>query len=249
MLASSQTKAYRIVRDYIALVFEPLWVFMAFAGAALLFSFLVVAVPSAEQTLSSTVGQLLSSGVLYAVALAFVVIPLILLRGKPYVKAILGIHKRPTRSILWLPLVLWLAYMAATIVVAALTSNLPFVDTDQAQDVGFKDISQLYEYVLVFFALVILPPIFEELLFRGYLFGRLRERFGFWITTAVVSIAFGIVHMQWNVGIDVAVLSIFLCYLREKTGTIWASMVLHAIKNGVAYALLFIAPLFGYSVL
>lgn len=222
---------------------------MAFTGAALLFSLLIITIPSAEESLTTTLGQLFSSGVLYVIALAIVVVPLVLLRGKTYVKRILGIHKGSNRSVLWLPFVLWLAYMLVTIIVAAITSNLSFVDSDQAQDIGFQDISVLYEYILVFIALVILPPIAEELLFRGYLFGRIRERFGFWLTTIVVSIVFGIVHLQWNVGIDVAVLSIFLCYLREKTGTIWASMVLHAIKNGVAYVLLFIAPLFGYSVL
>ena len=95
---------------------------------------------------------------------------------------------------------------------------------------------------------MVLPPIAEELLFRGYLFGRLREQFGFWFTTLIVSIAFGFVHFQWNVGIDTAVLSVFLCYLRERTGSIWASMILHAIKNGFAYFLLFIAPLIGISV-
>lgn len=249
MSVNSQTKAYRVVRSYVALTFEPLWVLMAFTGAALLFSLLIVAFPSTEPSLSTTIGQLFSSGVLYAIALAIVVVPLVLLRGKTYVKPILGVHERPTRSILWLPFILWLAYMVVTIIVAAITSNLSFVDSEQLQDIGFEDISVLYEYILVFIALVILPPIAEELLFRGYLFGRIRERFGFWVTTIVVSIIFGIVHLQWNVGIDVAVLSIFLCYLREKTGTIWASMVLHAIKNGVAYALLFIAPLLGYNVL
>ncbi|MEO5499698.1 MAG: type II CAAX endopeptidase family protein [Candidatus Saccharimonadales bacterium] len=249
MSVNSQTKAYQIVRNYVALMFEPLWVMTAFTVTALLFSILIINVPSAEQLLGTTMGQLFSSGALYVIALAIVVVPLVLLRGKDYVKRILGIHKLPTRSILWLPFVLWLAYMVVTIIVAAVTSNLPFVDSDQVQDVGFTDISVLYEYILVFIALVILPPVAEELLFRGYLFGRIRERFGFWLTTIVVSVVFGIVHMQWNVGIDVAVLSIFLCYLREKTGTIWASMVLHAIKNGVAYVLLFIAPLFGYSVL
>ena len=35
------------------------------------------------------------------------------------------------------------------------------------------------------------------------------------------------------------VLSLVLIYLREKTGSLWASITLHAIKNGVAFVALF----------
>ncbi len=249
MLVSLRTKGVGFVRAYIPIIFEPLWVLMSFTFAALLFSVITSPFTGLTLILNTTVGQLFSSVLLYAIALTIVIAPMIKLRGKQYTKNVIGINKSPTRSVLWLPFLLWLAYMITTMVVAVITSNLPFIDSNQAQDVGFEGISQLYEYILVFIALVVLPPIAEELLFRGYLFGRLRERFGFWVTAIVVSVAFGAIHLQWNVGIDVAILSLFLCYVREKTGSIWASMVLHAIKNGVAYALIFIAPLFGYNLL
>jgi membrane protease YdiL (CAAX protease family) len=100
---------------------------------------------------------------------------------------------------------------------------------------------------MAFIALVILPPVAEELLFRGYLFGHLRTTMGFWTTSLVVSAAFGFIHGQWNVGIDTFILSLFLCYLRETTGSLWASMLLHGIKNGVAYFFLFIAPMIGIN--
>ena len=146
--------------------------------------------------------------------------------------------------------VMWVLYMSTTIIVGIIAKLvLPWLDVDQEQQVGFQDISQPLEYVAAFIALVILPPVAEELLFRGYLFGRIRERAGFWLTTAVVSIVFGLVHLQWNVGIDVAVLSVFLCYLRERTGSVWSSIALHAVKNSVAYFFLFIGPLIGIQLL
>ncbi len=40
--------------------------------------------------------------------------------------------------------------------------------------------------------------------------------------------------------IDTFVLSLVLIYLREKTGGLWSSMLLHAIKNGVAFTALFV---------
>lgn len=249
MSASSETRTARFFRGYTTLVGEPAWVVFAFFAVAALFGFVVYSVPSIEMLLSSTLGQLLSGGLIYALVVVLVVLPVLLYRNRSYVVRLLGMTKKPGLNLLWLPFVMWAAYMATTVIAAVLAGFLPWVDSDQAQDVGFQELSAPLEYVLAFFALVVLPPIAEELLFRGYLFGRLRERFGFWLTTAVVSVTFGFVHMQWNVGIDTAVLSVFLCYLREQTGSIWASIALHALKNGIAYVLLFIAPLLGWQVL
>ena len=40
--------------------------------------------------------------------------------------------------------------------------------------------------------------------------------------------------------IDTFILSLFLIYLREKTGSLWSSMTLHATKNGVAFMVLYV---------
>lgn len=220
-----------------------------FLVAAAVFGVVLPQVPPLEQLFESTTGQLLAGGLIYALVLFLVILPIWAIRNFKYVLKVLGVTKKPTREILWLPAVIWVLYMGATVLAATVASFAPWIDIDQVQETGFQDLGLPLEYVAAFIALVILPPIAEELVFRGYLFGRLREKFGFWLSSIVVSIVFGIVHMQWNVAVDVAVLSLFLCYLRERTGSIWASIVLHAIKNGVAYFLLFIAPLIGLNIL
>jgi len=248
MSANLAAKLRRFFGGVITLLGESSWVlFCFFVVAAVVFGLTLYYVPVLETFFDTTLGQLLAGGLIYALVVLVVVLPVWVLRGHRYVRTVLGIDKYPTRSIWWLPFLLWAAYMGATIIAAIVANLLPWVDAEQEQNVGFQDLAQPIEYVIAFLALVVLPPIAEELLFRGYLFGRLRERFGFWLTTIVVSIVFGVVHMQWNVGIDVAVLSVFLCYLRERTGSLWASMALHAIKNGLAYFLLFIAPLLGWQ--
>lgn len=232
----------------VTIVGESSWVlFSFFAVVALAFGLLLYFFPDIRPLLNSTVGQLLSGGLLYALVVLVVITPIWLMRDRAYVARILGLAKLTPGYIWWLPLVAWFLYSISSIVVSIGVTFIPWIDSTQSQDIGFTGLEHTYEYVLAFVALVILPPVAEELLFRGYLFGRLRERSGFVVSTIVVSIVFAIVHMQWNVGIDVAVLSIFLCYLREKTGTIWASMVLHGLKNGLAYFLLFIAPLLGWQ--
>lgn len=250
MSANLVARFRRFLDSFITVTGESSWVMFAFfVVAALAFGVFTDYIPGLDTLTDTTLGQLLAGGLIYAAVLLVVVLPIWIRRGKGYVARLLGVDKRPNRSIWWLPFLLWTAYMAATIIAAILASYLPWVDSEQAQDVGFDNLTQPLEYLVAFIALVVIPPVAEELLFRGYLFGRLRERLGFWATTIAVSVVFGIVHMQWNVGIDVAVLSVFLCYLRERTGTIWASMVLHAIKNGLAYFLLFIAPLIDWRLI
>ncbi|MBQ2637586.1 CPBP family intramembrane metalloprotease, partial [Candidatus Saccharibacteria bacterium] len=56
----------------------------------------------------------------------------------------------------------------------------------------------------------------------------------------ITSVLFAIMHGQWNVGVNVFAMSIVLCLLREMNGTIYSGILLHILKNGVAFVLLYI---------
>ena len=139
------------------------------------------------------------------------------------------------------------AYFAVYIVIIVVASRMStLIDVDQPQQIGFDGASgaQLW---YVFLSLVVLPPIAEEIMFRGFLFSSLRQKYRFRIAAVLTSILFGIAHLQfgsgapllWVAAIDTFVLSVVLCYLREKTNSLWSSIMLHAIKNGVAFVALF----------
>ena len=126
-------------------------------------------------------------------------------------------------------------------VAEALLSRFSWFDANQAQDVGFKLLNSPFDRIIAFIALVVVAPICEEIVFRGWLYGKLRRKMSMGAAILVVSVFFGIMHGQWNVGINVFALSILLCLEREVTGTIYASILTHMIKNGIAYALLYIS--------
>lgn len=132
-------------------------------------------------------------------------------------------------------------FVLATIVVMILTL-LPWFDATQPQDTGYTTLYYPVEYVLVFIALVILAPFVEEVLFRGYFYGTLRRWSSMWVAGVVTSVLFAFAHQQWNVGVDVFVLSLVLVATREYTGSIWSSILIHMAKNAVAYYLVFINP-------
>ena len=111
----------------------------------------------------------------------------------------------------------------------------------QQQNIGFATAGQsAWQLVAVFVALVVIPPLVEEALMRGFLFGKLREKLSFWTTAIIVSALFAVAHGQFNVGVMTFILSMFNCRLREKTGTIWSGVFLHATVNFLSFGVIFL---------
>jgi hypothetical protein len=98
---------------------------------------------------------------------------------------------------------------------------------------------------MAFVSLVLLPPIVEEIVFRGFVFTGLRKKMKFTAATIITSLLFAGPHLLassegllWVAGVDTLVLSFVLCYLRERTGALWAPMAVHGLKNALAFVLL-----------
>ena len=132
-----------------------------------------------------------------------------------------------------------------------LFSLFPWFDAEQTQNVGFIPYVLGFDRIVAFVVLVVVAPVIEELIFRGWLYGKLRSMLSakmsdmasMLISIFLVSLLFGIVHLQWNVGVNVFAMSILLCGLREITGTIYSGILMHMIKNGLAFYLLYVIGL------
>lgn len=132
-------------------------------------------------------------------------------------------------------------YFTVSLSLVALASVLlPSFDANQAQDVGFKDFKLSLELLAGFVSLVIITPLFEETIFRGVLFKGLRYRLPFWLSAVVSSLVFAVAHGQWNVAIDTFAMGVTAAFLLERSGSIFTSILLHALKNGLAFSLLFL---------
>jgi len=79
-------------------------------------------------------------------------------------------------------------------------------------------------------------------LFRGYLLSKLRRHVATWIAILITSLLFGLVHFAWNVGIDTFALGIVLCLVTIWTKSLWPAILIHMLKNGIAFYFLFINP-------
>lgn len=160
----------------------------------------------------------------------------------------IGFIGRPVWSDAGRAVVGYFAYMAFYIVVATLVDRLlPVVDLNQRQQIGYDQVSS-FHLPLVFVSLVVLPPLVEELVVRGFLYTGLKRRLPVIYAAILTSFVFAVAHLQagssapllWVAAIDTFILSMILIKLREQTGNLWAPILLHALKNFVAFLSLFV---------
>lgn len=87
-------------------------------------------------------------------------------------------------------------------------------------------------------AAVLGAPLAEELLFRGYLFGGLAARWGFWPAALLSSALFSANHLDLGSFLPFWAIGVLLCWLFWRRGSLWPSIVTHMLFNGMSFALL-----------
>lgn len=88
---------------------------------------------------------------------------------------------------------------------------------------------------------VLVGPLAEEVLFRGWMYTSLRASFGAVAAVLVTSVLFAIAHWESTHLYALAVfpVGLALALIRERAGSIRASFVFHALYNGAASVMLF----------
>jgi uncharacterized protein len=122
----------------------------------------------------------------------------------------------------WAPLAVGLgfAYMLAR-----------YVPPDPMVEKLLANITQSQAIPFVLF-IAIVPGIVEELLFRGYVQGRLLERWSPWVAITVTSLLFAIVHVQPHHVVAVFPIGLWLGVVAWKSGSVIPSILCHAFING-----------------
>lgn len=228
------------------LIAISLWVVVGFAAAQLILTGFILLLDHLGVPLRAYNQALLNT----MFAASVYLLTLIIVLGVPWwlkkrstTKAELGLTRLPSWLDIGLSLPAFFLYFLLTAILSlAAVALIPGYDGAQPQEIGFNQLTNYTEYTLAFLTLVILAPLAEEVIFRGYLYGKLRKTASIWLALPITSLLFAVVHGQLNVGIDVFALSVVLCSLREITGSIWAGVLLHMLKNGLAFYLLFINP-------
>ena len=99
-------------------------------------------------------------------------------------------------------------------------------------------ISNMGDALLMIGGAVVLAPLVEEALFRGFFQGQLE--LGYRDATKAVlfsSLLFMLLHFNPWWGVQIYVFGMVLGFLAWRTGSIWPSIYVHAINNGLALML------------
>ena len=133
---------------------------------------------------------------------------------------------------------LLLIFMIGSQALTYLLNESPLVFVDPL----YQSVSSVW---LLIFAMVIVAPIYEELIFRGLVWSAIAEQFsdatysehrGAVIASLVTSVIFAVIHLQYGLYeiSTIVVLALLFCYARIKSGSLVLPMLLHIINNGAA---------------
>ncbi len=86
--------------------------------------------------------------------------------------------------------------------------------------------------IIVVFA-VLVAPLTEEIIFRGYLHGVIRKYGGPWCAILVTAMLFAAIHVHLPVLAPLFLLGLALSLVYEFTGSLWAPLLMHACFNAI----------------
>lgn len=197
--------------------------------------------------LSTSVGNFVTFVVIEGLAAAFIAYFIHRRKGN-YWRSV-GFLRAPLWKDLGYGVVGFLIYFGIATTAIEIVSKLVTLNTDDKQNIGFSTSTSGFGLVLAFTSLVLLVPFVEEMTFRGFLYGALRSsKMKVWRAVLITSITFGFLHIftgadgqsLWTAAIDTFVMSVVQCNIREKTGSIWSTILIHSLKNCLSFLALFV---------
>ncbi len=131
-----------------------------------------------------------------------------------------------------------IAYVGFWVLAAAWAALIDVRQQDSRPDSLGVDESTL-ALVAVCVLVTVVAPIAEEVFFRGYFFGALRNWRGPWPAALITGLVFGGIHAgstEPEFLVPLMILGVALCVIRWKTGSLLPCIALHAVNNALAFS-------------
>lgn len=127
----------------------------------------------------------------------------------------------------------WLWAIIGAAAVYDVTAPLFYRQFDQHVHLALKVPPDAVAVSMLAMLAILVAPVTEELLFRGWIFTGLRHRLGLWPTLVVSSAVFALAHYEDTHIYALAVFPVGLALggLRERTGSVKVPILLHAFYN------------------
>ena len=222
-----------------------IFIFFSFISLVIIQGFLALAVLPRDQKLTPkqmeqfllskpqfAIGSML---IWYAVVFFFLYVTLSLLRGHPFWEC-LGWRKirAAANGKVRNPLVFVLGGCGLSLLVALLTSRMKTPD-----QMPIEELFKFRSTAFLFMAMAVLvAPLVEETLFRGYLYPLFARSFGVTPSILITGTLFGLMHgaqLGWTAGLVTVliIVGIVFTFVRARTGSVFASYLMHLGYNSL----------------
>lgn len=210
-----------------------LFAIVADLAAQLVIGFVAEFVSAAKHNdgvLQNTYFQLVASLVLQ---LAFLAAPVIYYARKKCTPQLLCPVRKPHPSLalaLVVPFLLIVGFILPTSYFVELIYKLGYPPTS-------LELRTAGQVVLAVIATVLVAPVVEELIFRGFLLSGLRKTFSPYVAALLSAVAFSLMHMSPEQTVYQFVLGYACALIVLQSGNLLASMLVHAVSNGITLVL------------
>lgn len=189
-------------------------------------------------------GDRLVSPLLYLVGVSVYLVALLgvyLFAARKAGWAALGLRRFSERAVLLIPLVFILQLSALLLVNLLVTEVQGSFENPQVEALTGGRVLGGGELIMLLLLVAGLVPFVEELVFRGMLYPLLRARMPVAAAIACNGGLFALAHVIPQLLPGLFVVGICLAYLRERSGSLWPSVIAHAMQNGMALLLINLA--------
>ncbi|HSI98923.1 MAG TPA: type II CAAX endopeptidase family protein [Patescibacteria group bacterium] len=128
------------------------------------------------------------------------------------------------------------AWIVASLASAAVVTLLEALGLDVAPQAAEQALGLVEPWVAVL-AIVILAPIAEELFFRGVVFNALLRERGPRLAYIGSAALFAVIHLSIVALLPIFLLGLALAWVYDRTGSLLAPIVMHAVVNGISVAI------------
>lgn len=101
----------------------------------------------------------------------------------------------------------------------------------------FTNLARTADPLAGFLSIAVGAPMWEELLFRGFLLPPLVAGLGFWPAATLVSGIWAVLHLGYSLAglIEVFLIGLYLSWLYRRTGSLWVPIACHGGYNATLF--------------
>lgn len=173
------------------------------------------------------------SGIIFTlILLTFVLVVVIARLRNPL--DLFGLWKRNPRTV-FLTAVAGLAAMLPLVFFILLVTQYIFGKAPEQPLMTFlRTHSDFTDRAILIFTAVILAPVTEEIIFRGYIYGTIRRYAGRWCGLLLSAALFATIHAHIPSLVPLFALAVCLTLAYEYSGSLWTTMLMHGTFNSIS---------------